>query len=122
MKDAEWIDLMESIQVDRQVAADFLVMRKAKKAPLTMTALKRIQAEATRAGLTLQDALIECCTRGWTGFKGEWVKPAEWVKPVEQARPLYPVWQAESVTGHADQEARKRVLDALPPQFRRGVH
>jgi hypothetical protein len=49
MKDAEWIDLLESIQVDRQVAADFLVMRKAKKAPLTMTALKRIQAEATKS-------------------------------------------------------------------------
>jgi hypothetical protein len=28
------------------------------------------------AGWTLENALAECCTRGWTGFKAEWVNKA----------------------------------------------
>lgn len=115
MKDAEWIDLLESIQVDKQVAVDFVALRKAKKAPLSQTALKMIQAESMKAGMTMQDALAECVLRGWTGFKAEWVK----AQPQHESKPLYPVWRAEPITGHADAESRKRVLDALPPVFRR---
>ena len=115
MKDAEWIDLLESIQVDKQVAVDFVAMRKAKKAPLSQTALKMIQTESMKAGMTMQDALAECVLRGWTGFKAEWVK----TQTQQESKPLYPVWHAEPVKGHADAESRKRVLDALPPVFRR---
>ncbi|MFV2611664.1 hypothetical protein ACNIUV_28445, partial [Escherichia coli] len=28
--------------------------------------------EATKAGITLEAALIECCERGWVGFKADW--------------------------------------------------
>lgn len=58
--------------VDPRTWEDFLAIRKAKRAPLTETALTLIEREAKAAGLTLQDALAMCCARGWQGFKAEW--------------------------------------------------
>ena len=52
---------------------DFVKHRKAKKAPLTETALKGIDREARKAGISLNDALQEMCARGWTGFKADWI-------------------------------------------------
>jgi uncharacterized protein YdaU (DUF1376 family) len=59
--------------VDPNVVADFLKIRKAKRAPLTDTALAGIQREAAKAGVTLEQALRTCCERGWSGFKADWV-------------------------------------------------
>jgi uncharacterized protein YdaU (DUF1376 family) len=53
---------------------DFITLRKAKKAPLTASALKGIEREAKKAGMNIEEALYECCSRGWTGFKAEWIK------------------------------------------------
>lgn len=53
---------------------DWIALRKAKRAPVTATALKGIQKEANKAGMTLQDVLSVCCERGWVGFKAEWLK------------------------------------------------
>lgn len=61
--------------IDEQVARDFIAVRKAKKAPLTSTALAGIQREAAQAGVTLGQALATCAVRGWAGFNAEWVKP-----------------------------------------------
>lgn len=58
--------------IDPQIAADWQAMRKAKRAPVTATAIEGIQREAIKAGLSLQDALAMCCQRGWTGFKADW--------------------------------------------------
>lgn len=60
--------------VDKAVWDDFISIRKAKRAPLTETALRAIEAEAHKAGWTLEAALRECAARGWQGFKAEWVK------------------------------------------------
>lgn len=57
-----------------QVWQDFLQVRKAKKAPLTETALARMEAEAIKAGWTLQNAMAESVARGWQSFKADWVK------------------------------------------------
>jgi len=59
--------------VSDSVWTDFLKVRKAKKAPMTDTALDGIRAEAEKAGLTLQEALQMCCARGWQGFKAAWL-------------------------------------------------
>lgn len=61
------------VSVDKSVWEDFLKIRKAKKAPITQTALDAIQREAENAGWPLNDAIRECVTRGWQGFKAEWV-------------------------------------------------
>lgn len=66
--------MQKPADVDDQVWDDFLVHRKTMKAPLTPTALRGIENQAKLAGLSLQDALAECCARGWRGFKAEWYK------------------------------------------------
>ena len=60
--------------VSEQVWQDFQTLRRAKKAPLTSSALSRIDKEAGKAGILLEAALIECCARGWVGFKADWMQ------------------------------------------------
>lgn len=59
--------------VSEQVWNDFLLVRKAKRAPLTETALKRLRNEAEAAMMSLEEAIEECVLRGWQSFKEEWV-------------------------------------------------
>lgn len=58
--------------VDHRIVADFLAIRKAKRAPLTETAVAGLRREAAKAGLTLEAALAQCCERGWSGFNADW--------------------------------------------------
>lgn len=60
--------------VSEKVWNDFLLVRKAKRAPLTETAWAGIQSEADKAGITLQNALEMCCKRGWQAFEAAWLK------------------------------------------------
>jgi uncharacterized protein YdaU (DUF1376 family) len=59
--------------VSEKVWNDFLEIRKAKRAPLTDTALDGIEREAKKAGITLQAALETACARGWQGFEAAWL-------------------------------------------------
>ena len=63
-----------------QVASDWMALRKAKRAAVTPTAIRGIQREADKAGITLEAALAMCCQRGWAGFKAEWLaeQPKRW--------------------------------------------
>lgn len=72
--------------IDPKIAKDFAALRRAKKAPITQTAIDGIAREAMKAGLTLESALAVCCERGWTGFKAEWMTPS-------RAGPLVPASQ-----------------------------
>ncbi len=60
-------------QVDAQVVADFKALRTRKRAPITATAMSDIAKQASIAGMTLEAAMRVCCSRGWAGFKAEWV-------------------------------------------------
>ena len=82
------------------VWTDFVDSRKAKKAKLTQTAIDGITTEARKAGWALEDALRECCARGWIGFKADWVAD----KP--------PTRQAESFRERDDRLARERYEEA----------
>jgi len=62
------------VSVDKSVWEDFMKIRKAKRAPMTATALEAIKREAGKAGWSLNDAIKECVTRGWQGFKADWVE------------------------------------------------
>lgn len=64
--------LEKPFDVSQQTWDDFNAVRKAKKAPLTETALIRIRQEAKKAGISIENALQVCCERGWQGFKAEW--------------------------------------------------
>lgn len=61
------------VDVEEQTWSDFLELRKAKRSPLTQTALNAIRKEAGKAGLSLDSAISECCARGWVGFKSDWL-------------------------------------------------
>jgi hypothetical protein len=105
--------------VDHQVWADFLSIRKAKKAPMTETALKGIEREAKKAGWSLEKAISECVTRGWQSFKADWVKEKMSVSEQRQktmhdltrgmATPKTPFW-AKPDTLEADHVESKRLL------------
>jgi hypothetical protein len=53
---------------------DWLILRKTKRAAVTQSAVDGIVREATKAGISLQEALETCCMRGWSGFKAQWLK------------------------------------------------
>ncbi len=59
-------------EIKPQIAEDFLRLRKAKKLPLTPTALKTIQEQADMIGATLEEVLTICCHRGWASFDASW--------------------------------------------------
>lgn len=76
--------------VQDQTWADFVDLRKQKRAPLTETALASIKREAAKAGWTLEDALAKCLARGWQGFEADWLKPDE-RKPANQTGAVDPL-------------------------------
>ncbi len=94
---------------------DFLKHRKAKKAPITATAIKGIQREADKAGMSLDAALQIMCARGWTGFNAEWVKPDHEKKltPAEQSR------RAAGIAIFGNLEAQRNELRTINPSFTR---
>lgn len=57
--------------------ADWLSLRKAKRAPVTETVLEGAEAEARKAGLTLEQFLRVWCIRGSQGLQADWLKPNE---------------------------------------------
>jgi hypothetical protein len=60
--------------VSDQTAADWITLRKTKKAAVTATALAQIIVEADKAGMSLERALAYACRQGWAGFKASWIK------------------------------------------------
>ena len=65
-------DLLEN-RVSQQTAADWLAVRKAKKAAPTQTAIQGVLREIGKAGLSPEDGLKMCCERGWAGFSPDWL-------------------------------------------------
>lgn len=61
--------------------ADWLILRKAKRAPVTDTVVREAQAEAQKAGLSLDAFLRVWCARGSQGLQADWLKPNERGKP-----------------------------------------
>lgn len=59
--------------VSEEVWTDWQSLRKAKRAPISGTALAGIRREADKAGVTLEAALQTCCERGWIGFEAGWI-------------------------------------------------
>lgn len=57
-----------------EVLSAFNAVRQAKKQPLlNRFVAQQLQQEATRAGLTLTQALAECVSRHWARFKADWL-------------------------------------------------
>lgn len=68
------VDYLISVGCEAQAARDWLAIRKTKKLPLTQTALKTIQSEADKAGVTLANAIEIAASNSWAGFKASWLQ------------------------------------------------
>lgn len=62
-----------SMGVDPKVSEDWLSLRKKKNLAATQTAFEGVLLEAGKAGMTMDQALRTCCTRGWGGFNADWM-------------------------------------------------
>jgi hypothetical protein len=65
-------EILADYGITGQVAKDFLKVRKAKRSPLTVTAMEGISNEAGKAGITVSDAITICAKKGWQGFNASW--------------------------------------------------
>jgi uncharacterized protein YdaU (DUF1376 family) len=94
---------------------DFVKQRKAKKASITQTAIKGIDREARKAGISLNDALQEICARGWTGFKAEWMtKTVNQNLSYAERDELAKRKRWEEMTGRKWPEDDNQMLDVTP--------
>ena len=66
------LELLADFCITGQLADDFIIHRKACKAPITETALKGFQREADKAGIPIAEAITISIERNWRGFKSEW--------------------------------------------------
>lgn len=65
---------------------DFAAVRKAKRAPITATAINGIKREAAKAGITLEQAITMCVERNWQSIRADWVlRVMENDKPARQS-------------------------------------
>jgi uncharacterized protein YdaU (DUF1376 family) len=67
------VDQLMADGLIESAAAEFLALRKRKRAPLTARAWDGIKREAVRAGWSIQAAVDKCLTRGWQSFDAAWV-------------------------------------------------
>lgn len=68
------LSLLADYGITGQVAADFLQVRKAKRQPLTATAVKLLAADAEKCGMTALQAVEYAIGNGWASFRAEWLQ------------------------------------------------
>jgi len=95
------------VGVADSVWSDFCQHRKAKGAKLTQTAMDGIAAEASKAGWSIENALRECCARGWTGFKADWVADKPKARESPSGETAYQRLMRERVAEFSPAIARK---------------
>lgn len=66
--------LLATYGITGQVAVDFLQVRKAKRQPLTETAMKLLAADAEKCGMTALQAVEYAIGNGWGSFRAEWLQ------------------------------------------------
>ena len=72
-----------------QVWADYVQMRKAKRAPITQTVLNALGKELAKAkglGFTVDECLAQACLKNWQGFNAHWMLNAQNGYPAPKAQ------------------------------------
>lgn len=95
--------------VTQQTWADWLALRKQKRAPVTNTVVTMARREAAKAGMPLEDFLQVWCVRGSQGLQASWLQneqaPARGGPAFDQGAP---------VETYAQRAARQRVEEISP--------
>ncbi|EOG0062220.1 replication protein [Neisseria gonorrhoeae] len=68
------LSLLADYGITGQAAADFLTVRKAKRQPLTETAMRLIAADAEKCGMTALQAAEYAIASGWGSFRADWLQ------------------------------------------------
>lgn len=68
------LSLLAEHGIAGQIAEDFLTIRKAKRQPLTETAMRLIASDAEKCGMTAAQAVEYAIGNGWGSFRAEWLK------------------------------------------------
>jgi len=76
--------------LDENIWIDFLTLRRAKKLPLTKTALKGLEEQGKILGWTIEEVITECINRNWGGFKASWIQKELLSNPADRARVTVP--------------------------------
>ncbi|HFC3454270.1 TPA: helix-turn-helix domain-containing protein [Neisseria gonorrhoeae] len=66
--------LLAAYGITGQAAEDFLTVRKAKRQPLTETAMRLIAADAEKCGMTALQAAEYAIASGWGSFRADWLQ------------------------------------------------
>ena len=82
------LKILLELGVSEQAAKDWLTVRKAKRAPLTQTAVDDLRREAGKAGITIAEAVEICAKKNWQGFNSTWnwndKQPQAFLTPAQQ--------------------------------------
>ncbi|ENV2108704.1 replication protein, partial [Neisseria gonorrhoeae] len=68
------LSLLADYGITGQAAEDFLTVRKAKRQPLTETAMRLIAADAEKCGMTALQAAEYAIASGWGSFRADWLQ------------------------------------------------
>ena len=63
-----------SIGVERNIAEEWIKVRKNKKLTQTETAFRKTKKEIEKSGLSANDCITLCVEHSWGGFNAEWVE------------------------------------------------
>jgi len=107
-------DIAKPDDVEPQTWADFLKLRKAKRAPVTQTVVDEAKRECVKAGMTLEGFLRVWCRRGSQGLEAAWLKPDERAQGQAAVETPYQRSMRERMQEAAPEIARR--APAAPPQ------
>jgi len=99
-------DIAKPDDVAGQTWADWLALRKAKKAPVTETVLNSARLESIKAAMPLEAFLQVWCARGSQGLQADWIRPDE-RSPVRASETPYQRSMRERMQEAAPEFARK---------------
>ena len=76
--------LLERFGITGQLAKDFITHRKAKKAPITETAMNGSLREANKVRLSVAESVAISIERNWQGFKATWYLKDKELQSIKQ--------------------------------------
>lgn len=86
----DFLSELLSLGVEKQVALDWLEVRKTKKCVNTQTAFKDFCIEVAKTGLTVPEAVHFAVKKSWGGFSAEWYRNA-----IQKTTPVAPSYRHE---------------------------
>lgn len=103
------------VELTETAFKDWMTVRKAKHSPLTETAWKHFKAQVVKSGLSVQQAVELCATRGWISINADWQAVKDYEKETDSRssmdRTVANVIKALGITDDTKEEGKDTVDD-----------